>query len=56
LFDLHFVFDVFGDVFGHFIKLRPMNPLGLIVDLYVLEEFVEVPILLAQLVDRFPVE
>jgi hypothetical protein len=56
LFDFHLVFDVLGNVFGHLIKFSSMNPFGFAVDFHVLEELVEVPVLLTQLVDCFPVE
>jgi hypothetical protein len=56
LVDLHFVFDVFRNIFWKIIELRSMNAFGLEVDLNVLEKLVEVPILLAQLINSFPVK
>ncbi len=56
LFDLHPLFDVPGNVFGNFIIFCAVNALGFEIDLDVLQELLEVRVLLAELVNGFPVK
>ena len=56
LFDLQFVFNVLGWVFYDRIVFGEMNPLGVEIDLHVLDKLLKIPVLLTQLVDDLPVK
>ena len=56
LFDLHFVFDVISWILQNLVIFRSMNPFRIKIDLHVLDELGEVPVLVAKLVDGLPVK